>query len=84
MSGIFRDVYVYNVPLVSVRDHYITSSLRAEDGYKSGSMKVELTLDNSASEQGVKGFGGPFTESGRKDGCRVGGEGWLYSRGFVK
>ena len=46
MSGIFRDVYVYNVPLVSVRDHYITSSLRAEDGYKSGSMKVELTLDN--------------------------------------
>ena len=54
MSGIFRDVYVYNVPLVSVRDHYITSSLRAEDGYKSGSMKVELTLDNRLRSKGSK------------------------------
>ena len=27
MSGIFRDVYLYNVPKVAVRDHYITSTL---------------------------------------------------------
>ena len=54
MSGIFRDVYMYNVPLVSVRDHYITSSLHADDGYKSGNMKVELTLDNRLREKGSK------------------------------
>lgn len=54
MSGIFRDVYMYNVPLVSVRDHYITSSLHVDDGYKSGNMKVELTLDNRLREKGSK------------------------------
>lgn len=54
MSGIFRDVYMYNVPLVSVRDHYITSDLCAKDGYRSGSMKVELTLDNRLRAKGSK------------------------------
>lgn len=46
MSGIFRDVCVYNVPKVSVRDHYITSSLNPEDGYRSGTMDINITLDN--------------------------------------
>lgn len=46
MSGIFRDVYVYNTPLISVRDHYITSQLNAEKGYKSGTMNVCLSIDN--------------------------------------
>ncbi|MBQ2122718.1 MAG: DUF4981 domain-containing protein [Bacteroidaceae bacterium] len=43
MSGIFRDVYVYNVPTVSVRDHYITSKLSAD--YKNATMQVEMRFD---------------------------------------
>lgn len=46
MSGIFRDVYIYNVPKVSIRDHYITSKLDKQTGYTSGSMNVQVTLDN--------------------------------------
>ncbi|MDE6460412.1 MAG: beta-galactosidase, partial [Paramuribaculum sp.] len=44
MSGIFRDVYLYNVPKVSVRDHRITSTLSSD--YKNAKMKVELDIDN--------------------------------------
>ncbi len=44
MSGIFRDVYLYNVPMVSVRDHYITSTL--SDNYTKAEMNVRLELDN--------------------------------------
>lgn len=40
MSGIFRDVYLYNVPKVSVRDHYITSQLF--DGRKNAKMQIDL------------------------------------------
>lgn len=54
MSGIFRDVYLYNVPLVSVRDHYITSKLDAASGYTNGEMCVDLTLDNRDRMKGVK------------------------------
>lgn len=46
MSGIYRDVYLFATPKTFVRDHYITSTLDAANGYKSGSMKVELTADN--------------------------------------
>ena len=46
MSGIHRDVYLFAAPKTFVRDHYITSSLNASDEYKTGSMNVELTLDN--------------------------------------
>ena len=44
MSGIFRDVYLYNVPLVSVRDHYITSEL-VDDRF-SANINVNFELDN--------------------------------------
>ena len=44
MSGIFRDVYLYNVPKASVRDHYITSTLDAER--KNAKLNVQLTIDN--------------------------------------
>ena len=54
MSGIFRDVYLYNVPKVSVRDHYITSVLDASTDYTSGKMNVELTLDNRDRLSGAK------------------------------
>ena len=54
MSGIFRDVYLYNTPLVSVRDHYITSRLDASADYRQGEMQVELTLDNRGRLKGEK------------------------------
>lgn len=44
MSGIFRDVYLYNVPKTAVRDHYITSTLDAER--KNATVNVQLTIDN--------------------------------------
>lgn len=44
MSGIFRDVYLYNVPKTSVRDHYITSEFDAER--KNATLNVQLTIDN--------------------------------------
>lgn len=54
MSGIFRDVYLYSTPLVSVRDHYITSELDAASGYKNGQLSVALTLDNRDKMSGAK------------------------------
>lgn len=54
MSGIFRDVYLYNVPRVSVRDHYITSKLDIASEYTSGEMSVNLMLDNRDRMKGVK------------------------------
>ena len=44
MSGIHRDVYLMAVPRVFVRDHNITDELSADA--TSGSMSVELSLDN--------------------------------------
>ena len=46
MSGIHRDVYLFATPKTYVHDHYITSALDAENDYRSGSMNVQLTLDN--------------------------------------
>ena len=46
MSGIHRDVYLFATPKTYVRDHYITSTLDAAKDYKSGSMNVQLTLNN--------------------------------------
>lgn len=46
MSGIHRDVYLFATPKTFVRDHYITSTLNVADGYKSGKMNVEVTMDN--------------------------------------
>lgn len=54
MSGIFRDVYLYNVPAVSVRDHYLTSRLNPSVGYKDGVLDVAFTLDNRDRQEGVK------------------------------
>lgn len=47
MSGIFRDVYLYNVPNVSVRDHYVTTTLSGD--YKNARMNVKLFF-----EKGIK------------------------------
>lgn len=49
MSGLYRDVYVFATPETFVRDHYITSELSAPD-YTSGSLNVQLTVNNRSSE----------------------------------
>ena len=54
MSGIFRDVYLYNTPKAAVRDHYITASLDKSKGYTSGQMNVRLQLDNRSKLSGEK------------------------------
>ena len=46
MSGIFRDVYIYNTPKVSIRDHYITSELNKNADYRKGTLNIELSVDN--------------------------------------
>lgn len=46
MSGIHRDVYLFATPKTYVRDHYITSQLDESTGYKSGTLNVELTMNN--------------------------------------
>ena len=46
MSGIFRDVYLYNVPKVSVRDHYITTkNLQAVPGEADSQLKLNVAID---------------------------------------
>lgn len=54
MSGIFRDVYLYQTPKVSIRNHYLTASLDKNTDYRKGSMKVRLSLDNRDRQQGNK------------------------------
>ena len=54
MSGIFRDVYLYNTPKTAIRDHYITSRLDPQSNYEAGTMSVALTLDNRDGQQGCK------------------------------
>ncbi len=46
MSGIHRDVYLFAAPKTFVRDHYITSTLDVASNYTSGSMNVEIMMDN--------------------------------------
>lgn len=45
MTGIHRDVYLYNTPRTFIADHYITSTLDADADYKSGTMNVALTFE---------------------------------------
>ncbi len=46
MSGIFRDVDLYNVPATSVRDHYITTDFYFSPDLSEASVNVTLTLDD--------------------------------------
>ena len=52
MSGIFRDVYLYNVPLTAVRDHYITSKISAD--HFSADMNINFEIDNRDFLPGLK------------------------------
>ncbi|MDE7389127.1 MAG: DUF4981 domain-containing protein, partial [Muribaculaceae bacterium] len=44
MSGIFRDVDLYNVPAASVRDHYVTTTFNPD--YSEATVNVQLTYDD--------------------------------------
>lgn len=46
MSGLHRDVYLFAVEQVFISNHYITSTLDANTGYKKGNFNIELTFDN--------------------------------------
>lgn len=50
MSGLHRDVYLYATPRTFIRDHYITSSLTAQAGYKRGTVTFALEMDNRDAE----------------------------------
>ncbi len=54
MSGIHRDVYLYSVPKISVRDHYITSTLH--DNYRNAELQIMMTVDNRDNLSGKKNF----------------------------
>ncbi len=52
LAGIHRDVYLVSTPETFVSDHYITSKLNSD--YTSGSLNVELTLDNALRQKTTK------------------------------
>lgn len=54
MSGLHRDVYLFAVERVFISNHYITSSLDANTGYKKGYFNIELTLDNPTGKKAEK------------------------------
>lgn len=54
MSGIFRDVWLYNVPKVSVRNHVINAKLNPSTNYSKAEMTINLTIDNRDGLDGKK------------------------------
>lgn len=52
MSGIFRDVYLFNLPKVAVRDHVITSTL--SQNYTQAQLNVKLDFANTTGFRGTK------------------------------
>lgn len=52
MSGIFRDVYLYNVPKTAIRDHYITSKLT--DNRTKATTTIRYEFDNRDNAGGKK------------------------------
>jgi len=54
MSGIHRDVYLMATPRTFVSDHYITATLNEDAGYKSGTLNVQLTVDNRDGQAATK------------------------------
>lgn len=54
MSGLHRDVYLFAVEPIFISNHYITSTLDANTGYKKGKFNIELTLDNPTGKKAEK------------------------------
>ena len=52
LAGIHRDVYLVATPTTFISDHYITSTLN--NGYTSGTMAIDLTMDNTTGEKTSK------------------------------
>lgn len=50
-SGIFRDVYLYTVPSVHVRDLHVNAGL--DDAYTQGQLSVQLTLEQSVGAKAI-------------------------------
>ena len=53
MSGIHRNVYLYNVPETAIRDHYITSQLF--DGYQNARLNITYDTDTRCSQSAPNG-----------------------------
>ena len=53
MSGIHRNVYLYNVPETALRDHYITSQLF--DGYQNARLNITYDTDTRCSQSAPNG-----------------------------
>ncbi|RRD79806.1 DUF4981 domain-containing protein [Alloprevotella sp. OH1205_COT-284] len=45
MSGIYRDVYLYSIPRVGAREHYLTADLSAD--YRRATLNVDVRLENT-------------------------------------
>lgn len=70
MSGIFRDVYLYNVPRAAVRDHVITADLA--ENYTKARLNVDLKVDNRDGLKGSREFVVKVTDpNGRLAGEKV-------------
>ena len=54
MSGLHRDVYLFAVEPIFISNHYITSTLDANTGYKKGNFNIELTLANPTGKKAEK------------------------------
>lgn len=54
MSGLHRDVYLFAVEPIFISNHYITSTLDANTGYKKGYFNIELTFDNPTGKKAEK------------------------------
>lgn len=52
MSGIFRDVYMFNIPQVAITDHVITCDL--SNGYKDARINAKVELTNKNGFKGNK------------------------------
>lgn len=52
MSGIFRDVYLFNIPNVAITDHIITCDLKND--YKDAQVNVKFELTNKEGFKGSK------------------------------
>ncbi|PKM50142.1 MAG: hypothetical protein CVV02_12835 [Firmicutes bacterium HGW-Firmicutes-7] len=53
LSGIYRDVYVYSEPKITIRDYFV--SCRLDDSYEDAIIKIDVEVANySAQEQGIQ------------------------------
>lgn len=48
LAGIFRDVYLFSIPTIHVRDFYVTTNL--DDDYRDGTLKVAAFVKNYSAE----------------------------------